>query len=66
MAELKPCPFCGGDAHLQHDHAGCGYSYVICERCGLKSVYFVRSFDRASDLDAIEYWNRRAEDGNKA
>ena len=63
MAELKPCPFCGGEANLMHDHAGSGYSYVMCGNCGLKSVSFIRSFDRASDLDAIKYWNGRAEDG---
>ena len=63
MDELKPCPFCGGKAHLEHDYTGDGFSYVCCEKCGLHSVSFVRSFEQASDLRAIEYWNRRADDG---
>ena len=32
--ELKPCPFCGGKAILNHDHAGLGASYIRCEKCG--------------------------------
>lgn len=61
MTELKPCPFCGGKAQLEHDYQGNGNSYVVCKSCGLKGVSFIRSFETASDLNAIEYWNRRAE-----
>lgn len=62
--ELKPCPFCGGEAELEHDNIGYGYSYIRCTRCGLKSPSFIKAFDRASDNDAANYWNRRASDGN--
>ena len=65
MAELKPCPFCGGKALLSHDHAGEGASYVRCEKCGLESVRFIKSFECASDDRAVEFWNRRADSGNK-
>ena len=61
MAELKPCPFCGGDALLSHDYEGIGSSYVRCRKCGLESIRFIRSFEIASDDRAVEFWNRRAD-----
>ena len=61
--ELKPCPFCGGDAELRHECAGPGYSYIQCDQCGIKSVSFMKAFDRSSDEEAISYWNRRCTDG---
>lgn len=52
--KLKPCPFCGGEAHLSNwtDQA-----YVWCE-CGVKTEVYLHSgcVDKA-----IEAWNRRAE-----
>ena len=57
--ELKPCPFCGGNAILDHDRAGFGASYIRCERCRLESVHFIKSFEIVSDEQAIKYWNRR-------
>ncbi len=65
MAELKPCPFCGGKAHTYtynlHDKgmvrkmwlckcASCWLNYPVRECCEQES-------------EAIEAWNRRAEDG---
>ena len=61
MEELKPCPFCGGKALLSHDHAGIEASYVRCEKCGLESIRFLKSFECASDDRAVEFWNRRAD-----
>lgn len=61
--ELKPCPFCGGKAILAHDLAGLGASYIRCEKCGLESVRFIKSFEVASDYEAIKYWSRRADNG---
>jgi Lar family restriction alleviation protein len=63
MAELKPCPFCGGEAKV-YDHfriaRGKTWNYfrVGCEECGLR-------FPKFSEVkeEAIEAWNRRAEDG---
>lgn len=63
MDELKPCPFCGGNAKLDHDYTGLGASYIRCERCGAESIRFVKSFEIASDDEAVEFWNRRADDG---
>lgn len=62
--ELKPCPFCGGEAQLEHDFMGIGSSYVVCKKCGLKSVSFMRSFECSSDANAVEYWNRRADNAD--
>ena len=61
--DLKPCPFCGGKALLSHDRAGIEASYVRCEKCGLESVRFLKSFECASDDRAVEFWNRRADNG---
>ena len=63
MIELKPCPFCGGEALLSHDHEGIGASSIRCRKCGLESIRFFKSFVHASDDKAVEFWNRRADDG---
>lgn len=57
MAELKPCPFCGGKAML----IWLPYSrkiFVKCAEqcCKQNTIYKSRE-------EAIEAWNRRAEDG---
>ena len=63
MAELKPCPFCGGNKIdiMVYDPFD-GYQgnltrhRVWCLGCGVL-------VERARVMDAIEAWNRRAEDG---
>ena len=59
QTELKSCPFCGGKALLSHDRVGIEASYVRCEKCGLESIRFIKSFECASDDRAVEFWNRR-------
>jgi hypothetical protein len=61
MAELKPCPFCGGEAELREE--GDGF-FVSCEndRCNVIVETMVRV--GRCEHDAIEAWNRRAGDGN--
>lgn len=59
MAELKPCPFCGGEAKIRD------YSTpdtdpeidVFCTNCGGQTFVY------ETEGEAIEAWNRRAEDG---
>ena len=60
MAELKPCPFCGGEAKLDHLVKS---SIVWCKCCMASTKSMEFSPEYASDEKAIEAWNRRAEDG---
>jgi Lar family restriction alleviation protein len=66
VAELKPCPFCGGKAvthacaELCNEMAKIIYDGkygVHCRSCG------VATLPNNSESEAIEAWNRRAEDG---
>lgn len=50
--ELKPCPFCGGEAHLTCEVASRWY-IIRCLRCGAASAKI------ASPKRVIEAWNRR-------
>lgn len=56
MEELKPCPFCGGEARIQTFHfryrVGCGTTGCIAGRLN-------RAFDTPEEAAAS--WNRRAE-----
>lgn len=57
MADLKPCPFCGGDAVLWR--AGSGRAaWIAC--MGECSVLVSREYE--NDDAAIAAWNRRAPD----
>jgi Lar family restriction alleviation protein len=48
--ELKPCPFCGGEAKFQS-------GVICCSDCGVKMRYI------SSRKLAIAAWNRRVNDG---
>lgn len=59
MSELKPCPFCGGEAHLS-DMNEYGEYLVECvnDFCNvMPSTFPFRTEDAA-----IEAWNRRVKD----
>ena len=49
--ELKPCPFCGGEAHSYDDYMG--FCHVQCEECGNGTL----KCTTASEARAL--WNRR-------
>jgi len=51
--ELKPCPFCGGEAKMMGD--GPGDVGVICEDCNANTGNFAIGQER----QAIAAWNRR-------
>lgn len=53
MRELKPCPFCGGEAHI-HRHERFG---VECDECGM-GLGCIKNTEK----EAIEAWNRRVGD----
>lgn len=66
MNELKPCPFCGGEACIQrHEFIGYADTFgVVCLDCCCETRQFFET-----KKEAIEAWNRRAErseDGRKA
>ena len=54
--ELKPCPFCGGEAHHgkgEQCWSCCsGGEYVQCNDC-------LATFEKVYNEDVIEAWNRR-------
>lgn len=58
MDELKPCPFCGGEAKISHYD---NRSAVICMSC----LNQTGAYDDCNDAKAIIAWNRRAVPGNK-
>lgn len=58
--ELKPCPFCGGKAQLDHDGLA-DYSYVRCMECHARTRDITVASYHCSDDKAIELWNHRAD-----
>lgn len=54
-AELKPCPFCGGDAEEVQHEGGC-FWYALCNDCGAEGP--PSNQHRAGAL-----WNRRVTAG---
>jgi Lar family restriction alleviation protein len=53
---LKPCPFCGGEAEVSSIIGG--GSAVMCKDCEIKTSYIFSSKE-----SAIEFWNRRSNNG---
>lgn len=64
MNELKPCPFCGGEARLKRINGYYGYTSdaysVECLCCGAT----IKKSNGYRDLtnSVISSWNRRAKD----
>lgn len=67
MKEMKPCPFCGGEPHLERNHRNfvkgepTRVALVRCTQCEAKSGKFdLRIYDpTTANTLAIEAWNRR-------
>lgn len=57
--ELKPCPFCGSDDIDYGIMSGTmkGFDYIQCQNCGAE----IRSINNGKYIEAIEAWNRRAD-----
>ena len=54
MPELKPCPFCGGEAAFIGDTGT-----IKCKWCG---GAFIVTSPLVTKMDAKEAWNRRVTD----
>ena len=54
--ELKPCPFCGGEALLAGPRPHEGFTVIVieCEEC--PALVYANS-----TMEVIEYWNTRKE-----
>lgn len=66
--ELKPCPFCGGEAEYHSDKGPTGevYGWVGCNQCDAMSVHCdVRSM-QPEETHPIDAWNTRADDARIA
>ncbi len=61
MADLKPCPFCGGEARYIYLMP---YNFVACKKCK-KPTRILTDYYEQQDRkeEVIELWNRRVEDG---
>ena len=57
--ELKPCPFCGGEARLQEFDDGSGG--VLCSECGFMPLTHASYGRNKSKQKAIAEWNQRPE-----
>ena len=68
MNELKPCPFCGGRAHMTELNKIAAFRYIVCcvnRDCiayRLSSAYTPRYY---TEEEATEKWNRRMKNENK-
>lgn len=64
MEELKPCPFCGGEAEFYSSIAPASHRpccFVYCKECKSKTDDFVADDCTFSyKYKAKEAWNRRA------
>ena len=60
MSDLKPCPFCGGEARLTYSTDNHRKPYVTCDtpRCPGCNTY---QWHYNTESEAIEAWNHRAE-----
>ena len=56
--EIRPCPFCGGEAKLEDLGGGmnCGRFFVKCTKCEIAQDAL-----SATKQTAIKRWNRRVD-----
>ncbi len=58
--ELKPCPFCGGEAELSTSVHPPWERYAVCKKCAVRTL----EYDYNTPEKAAEDWNRRYEPPN--
>lgn len=67
--ELKPCPFCGGEAVLYHQsskYTNFDGDYVYCMKCGCRTRFFecyggTGKKHEDTEKEATNAWNRRSD-----
>lgn len=58
--ELKPCPFCGGEAKMYDGvFITKGYAYVMCLECKTQTKQVYESVEYCASAKAAELWNER-------
>ena len=59
----RPCPFCGGEVHIEEDWVDAVSSFFtfICDDCGM---YTTQNYCMPKE-EAIQIWNRRVYDIEK-
>lgn len=59
--ELKPCPFCGGEAEIDSDEYGDGPNRMSCTRVYCSNCYCETDWNTGiyDFKDAIDIWNTR-------
>ena len=66
--DLKPCPFCGGDAKIKKDYERDGHYnipiyFIKCSSCGSNSAPYKTEWRLPGDVQTMEElinrWNRR-------
>lgn len=70
MAELKPCPFCGGKAEIKLSSSAIAYMgsvyscHIGCKECGLGLSENFVDMGLAGEIEEVlvEAWNRRVND----
>lgn len=62
MTELKPCPFCGGEAEVMETWAyGCAEKHIQCKKCAIRT----QSVPFRQKGVATRAWNRRVAEIDK-
>lgn len=60
MNELKPCPFCGGEAAIREYSNGFNIWFrVRCDSCGVAQDGIRNGYGKEQ---AVEAWNRRVKE----
>lgn len=66
--DLKPCPFCGGEAYMAQNYLG--QKYVRCVECGAgvwgkdtDDWSISKMGEKRAEKAAADAWNRRVNDG---
>ena len=61
MIELKPCPFCGGEAEMYQYRYN--FRYHFKARCNNDCQIRPTTLDYSTEEEAAKVWNRREPEG---